>query len=151
MILIYQNLDCNYICPFLLCRSPNQNIHIFCSFRANVPPKILRKLESIEVNTQFCWNLAKAQQENWESGDLADKKYGFYFFNVLACVSSRKGAVHKWYPILGRGGRFSKIEESLCKKAFSIGGKLEIGGRGEAGGSKMIPTNWISFMGGPLF
>ena len=40
------------------------------------------------------------------------------------------GAVHKWYPILGRGGRFSKIGESLCKKAFSIGGKSEIGGRG---------------------
>ena len=28
------------------------------------------------------------------------------------------------------GGRFSKIGESLCKKAFSIGGKSEIGGRG---------------------
>ena len=41
-----------------------------------------------------------------------------------------KGAIHKWYPILGRGGRFSKIGESLCKKAFSIGGKSEIGGRG---------------------
>ena len=28
------------------------------------------------------------------------------------------------------GGRFSKIGESLYKKAFSIGGKSEIGGRG---------------------
>ena len=28
------------------------------------------------------------------------------------------------------GGRFSKIGESLCKEAFSIGGKSEIGGEG---------------------
>ena len=28
------------------------------------------------------------------------------------------------------GGRFSKIGESLCKEAFSIGEKSEIGGRG---------------------
>ena len=28
------------------------------------------------------------------------------------------------------GGHFSKIGESLCKKAFSIGGKSEIGRRG---------------------
>ena len=40
------------------------------------------------------------------------------------------------------GGRFSKIGESLCKKAFGIGGRSEIGG----GGSKMTPKNWISFM-----
>ena len=28
------------------------------------------------------------------------------------------------------GGRFSKFGDSLSKKAFSIGGKSEIGGRG---------------------
>jgi len=43
------------------------------------------------------------------------------------------------------GGRFSKIGESLCKTAFSIGAKSEIGG----GGSKMTPKNRISFMDGP--
>ena len=41
---------------------------------------------------------------------------------------------------------FSKIGESLSKKAFSIGGKLEIGGREGQNG----PKNWISFMDGPL-
>ena len=33
------------------------------------------------------------------------------------------------------GGRFSEIGESLCKKAFGIGGKSEKGG----GGSKITP------------
>ena len=42
-------------------------------------------------------------------------------------------------------GRFSKIREILCKTAFSIGGKSEIGGRGV----KNDPKNWISFMDGP--
>ena len=45
------------------------------------------------------------------------------------------------------GGRFSKIRESLCKKPFSIGGKLEIGG---GVGSKNDPKNQILFMDGPL-
>ena len=45
------------------------------------------------------------------------------------------------------GGRFSKIGKSLCKKAFSIGGKSEIGG---GGGSKKTTKNRISFMDGPL-
>ena len=45
------------------------------------------------------------------------------------------------------GGRFSKIGESLCKEALSIGGKSETGGEG---GSKMTLKNWISFMDGPL-
>jgi len=36
-----------------------------------------------------------------------------------------------------RGGdKFSKIGESLCKKAFSIGGKSEIGGGGVENDSK---------------
>ena len=43
------------------------------------------------------------------------------------------------------GGRFSKTGGPLCKKAFSIVGKSEIGG----GGSKMTPKNRISFMDGP--
>ena len=43
------------------------------------------------------------------------------------------------------GGSFSKVRESLCKKAFIIGGKSEIGG----GGSKINPKNKISFMDGP--
>ena len=30
----------------------------------------------------------------------------------------------------GGGGRFSKIGESLCKKALNIGGKSETGGGG---------------------
>ena len=38
------------------------------------------------------------------------------------------------------------FRDSLCKKAFSTGGKSEIGGRG---GSKMTPKNRISFMDGP--
>ena len=36
------------------------------------------------------------------------------------------------------GGRFSKIGESLCKRAFSIGEK--IGDRGKGGGQK-LPKN----------
>ena len=44
------------------------------------------------------------------------------------------------------GGRFSKIRESLCKNAFSIGGKSEIGGKG---GSNMTSKNRISFMDNP--
>ena len=43
------------------------------------------------------------------------------------------------------GGRFSKIGESFCKKAFSIRGKSEIGGMG----AKMTPKNRISFMDYP--
>ena len=43
------------------------------------------------------------------------------------------------------GGRFPKIGESLCKNAFSIGGKSEMGGEG----SKMAPKNRISFMDDP--
>ena len=43
------------------------------------------------------------------------------------------------------GGRFSKFGESLYEKAFSIGGKSEIGG----GGLKMTPNNRISFMDDP--
>ena len=42
------------------------------------------------------------------------------------------------------GGRFSKIGESLCKKAFSIGEKKEMGE-----GVKNGPKLWISFMDGP--
>ena len=34
------------------------------------------------------------------------------------------------------GDKFSKIGESLCKKAFSIGGKSEIGGEGGKNDSK---------------
>ena len=34
------------------------------------------------------------------------------------------------------GGRFSKLGESLCKKAFSIEEKSEIGGRGVKNDSK---------------
>ena len=47
------------------------------------------------------------------------------------------------------GGGFSKIGEFLCKKAFSIGGKSEIGPYRGEGGSKMTPRNQISFMDGP--
>ena len=43
------------------------------------------------------------------------------------------------------GGRFSKIGESFCKKAFSIRGKSKMGGWG----AKMTPKNRISFMDGP--
>ena len=42
-----------------------------------------------------------------------------------------KGAFYYINHHKGRGGRFSKIGESLFKKAFSIGGKSEIGGRGD--------------------
>ena len=45
-----------------------------------------------------------------------------------------------------KGGRFSKIGESLCKKVFSIGEKSEIGG----GSFKMTQKCRISFMDGPL-
>ena len=47
---------------------------------------------------------------------------------------------------LGEGGWFSKIGESLCKKAFSIGGKSEIGG----GGVKNDPKKSDIIYGRPL-
>ena len=45
------------------------------------------------------------------------------------------------------GGRFSKIGESLCKKAFSIGEKSEIGRRG---GVKNDPKKIDIIYGWPL-
>ena len=47
---------------------------------------------------------------------------------------------------LREGDRFSKIGESLCKKAFSIGGKSEMGG----GGVKNDPKNRMYIYGRPL-
>ena len=50
----------------------------------------------------------------------------------------------------GEGGWFSKIEESLYKKAFSIGRKSEMGGGGGRGGFKNDPQISYIIYGWPL-